>query len=64
MSVINLVLTIVVVGVTLWALNQFIPMDGKVRSILNAVVILILVIWILDVTGILHALPRVRVGNG
>ena len=36
MSLIGVVLTLVVVGVLLWLLNNYIPMDGKIKRILNA----------------------------
>jgi len=47
MSIIGIILVIVVVGVLLWLANSFLPMDGKVKQILNAVVIIVLVIWLL-----------------
>jgi hypothetical protein len=61
MSLLTVILMIVVAGVLLWALNRFIPMDSKVRSILNAVVVLLLVFWLLDVFGIVDSLRRIRV---
>ena len=61
MSLLTVILVIVLVGVLLWALNQFIPMDSKVRSILNAVVVILLVFWLLDVFGIVDSLSRIRV---
>jgi predicted membrane protein len=62
MSLLSLVVAIVLVGVVLWAINNFIPMDGKVRSILNAVVVIVLVIWLLQAFGVLGSLSSVRVG--
>jgi hypothetical protein len=61
MSLLTLIFVIVLVGVLLWALNRFIPMDSKVRSILNAVVVILLVVWLLDVFGIVDSLSRIRV---
>jgi hypothetical protein len=61
MSLLTVIFVIVLVGVLLWALNQFIPMDSKIRSILNAVVVILLVFWLLDVFGIVQSLSRVRV---
>jgi predicted membrane protein len=61
MSLLTLIFTIVLVGVLLWALNRFIPMDSKIRSILNAVVVILLVVWLLDAFGIIHSLSRVRI---
>jgi len=61
MSLLTVIFAIVLVGVLLWALNRFIPMDSKIRSILNAVVVILLVVWLLDVFGIIHTLGRIRV---
>lgn len=46
-TVITLVIILVVVGVALWAINSFIPMDPKVKQLLNVVVVIALVIWLL-----------------
>ena len=61
MSLLTIVFVIVVAGVLLWAVNRFIPMDSKIRSILNAVVVILLVLWLLDVFGILASLSRIRI---
>jgi hypothetical protein len=61
MSLIGLILTLVVVGVLLWLLNNYIPMDGKIKRILNAVVVIVVVIWLLQAFGILGSLQRIRI---
>jgi len=53
MSMINLLITLVVVGVLLWLVNAYIPMDGKIKSILNIVVVIAVVLWLLQAFGIL-----------
>jgi len=62
MSLLTIVLVIVVVGILLWAVNSFIPMDGKIKNILNVVVVIALVLWLLKAFGILDSLGGVRVG--
>jgi len=47
MPIMNLLITLVVVGVLLWLVNNYIPMDGKIKSILNVVVVIAVVIWLL-----------------
>lgn len=47
MSIISLLITLVVVGVILWLVNTYIPMDGKIKSILNVVVVIAVIIWLL-----------------
>jgi len=62
MSLITVVLTICAVGVLLWLVNRFIPMQGQVKGILNGVVVIVLVIWLIKVFGLLHYLTQFRVG--
>ncbi len=62
MPLINLVAVLIVVGVLLWLVNRFIPMAGSIKSILNAVVVIVVVFWLLNVFGLVHNLSRIRVG--
>lgn len=61
MSLIGIVLTLVVVGVLLWLLNNYVPMDGKIRSIVNAVVVIGVAIWVLQAVGLLGSLQNIRI---
>ena len=61
MSLIGLVLTLVVVGVLLWLLNNYVPMDGKIKSIINIVVVIVVVIWLLQAFGLLGSLQGIRI---
>ena len=47
MSIINVLIVLVVVGVILWLVNTYIPMDGKIKNILNIVVVGAVIIWLL-----------------
>ncbi len=49
----SVLITIVVVGVILWLVNAYIPMDANIKKILNIVIIIILVIWLLKVFGLI-----------
>jgi ABC-type long-subunit fatty acid transport system fused permease/ATPase subunit len=60
MSLVTIVLTLIVVGVLLWAINRYIPMDGKIRGILNFVVVVAVVLWLLYGTGVLGHSGEVR----
>jgi hypothetical protein len=53
MSLINLVIVLVIVGVLLWLVNNYLPMDGKIKTILNVVVVIGVVIWLLQALGVL-----------
>ena len=61
MSLISLVVTLIVVGVLLWLVNTYIPMDGKIKKILNAVVVICVVIWLLYAFGIINHAGDIRV---
>jgi flagellar biogenesis protein FliO len=62
MPLLQILLTLIVVGVLLWLVNRFIPMAGRIKSILNGVVVIGVVLWLLDVFGLFHSLSRIRVG--
>jgi hypothetical protein len=63
MPLISVVAVLIVAGVLLWLVNTYIPMDGKIKSILNAVVVIAVVVWLLQVFGLLTSLANIRVGN-
>lgn len=63
MSLINLIVVLIVVGVILWLINNYLPMDGKIKSILNAVVVIAVVLWLLQVFGLLTSLNSIHVGG-
>jgi hypothetical protein len=63
MPLINIVIILIVVGVLLWLINTYIPMDGKIKGILNAVVIIVVVIWLLQVFGLLGAINGIHIGH-
>jgi len=61
MPVLTIFIVILVVGVILWLVNTYIPMQRTIKSILNAVVVIILVIWLLKVFGVLESLQNLTV---
>jgi hypothetical protein len=61
MSLINLVIVLIVVGVLLWLINTYLPMDGKIKSILNAVVVIVVVLWLLQSFGVLGSLSGIKI---
>jgi len=61
MPLINLIITLVVIGVLLWLVNTYIPMDGKIKKILNIVVVICVVIWLLSAFGIINHSGDIRV---
>ncbi len=63
MPLIQVVITLIVVGIILWLINRFIPMDSKIKTILNIVVVIAVIIWLLNAFGILGTASNIRVGN-
>lgn len=61
----SLIITLIVVGILLWLANAYLPMDGKIKQILNVVVVVCVVIWLMSAFGIFHhahdiPVPQVR----
>ena len=63
MTLLQILIVLIVVGVLLWLVNSFIPMQGTLKSILNAVVIICVVLWLLNVFGLFHSLSRIHIGR-
>ncbi len=63
MSVISVLITLIVVGVLLWLINTYIPMDIKIKKILNAVVVILVVVWLLGIFGLFGTTPNMHIGN-
>jgi membrane-bound ClpP family serine protease len=63
MDLISLVVVLIVVGVLLWLVNTYIPMDGKIKNIINIVVIIGVVLWLLQVFGVLGGLGNIHIGK-
>lgn len=63
MPLLHVFIVLIVVGVLLWLVNAYIPMDSKIKSILNIVVVIAVVLWLLSAFGILGSLSNVRVGK-
>jgi uncharacterized membrane protein YhdT len=61
MSLISLAVTLIVIGVLLWLVNTYIPMDGKIKKILNVVVVVCVVVWLLFAFGVLNNTGDIRV---
>jgi hypothetical protein len=63
MPLMNLVIVLIVVGVLLWLINQYIPMDRKIKSILNIVVVIAVVLWLLSAFGLIGSISTIHVGR-
>lgn len=63
MPLISVVLTLIVIGVLLWLVNTYIPMDAKIKQVMNVVVLIAVVLWLLSAFGLFGHLSNVRVGG-
>ena len=61
MPLVTILLTLILVGFLLWLVNRFIPMAGSIKSILNAVVVIVVVLWLLNVFGLFHYFSNIHV---
>ena len=56
---VHVVLVLIVVGILLYLVNNYIPMDGKIKSILNAVIVIMVILWLLQAFGLLSGLRSI-----
>jgi hypothetical protein len=61
MSLLSILLVLIIVGVLLWVINTYIPMDHKIKNILNIVVVVVTIIWLLKAFGLFDYLMNIRV---
>jgi len=60
MPILTIVLVLIVVGVVLWLINRYIPMQSTIKNILNAVVVIAVVIWLLKAFGVWGSLANLH----
>ncbi len=64
MPIISLIVTLMVIGLLLWLINTYVPMQAQIKTVLNVVVLICVVLWLLSIFGVLSGnlgtVPRVR----
>jgi hypothetical protein len=63
MPLVQLVIVLIVIGVLLWLVNNYIPMDRKIKSILNIVVVIAVVLWLLNMFGLFSSMSNMHFGR-
>jgi len=63
MPLLQVVIILIVVGVVLWLVNSYIPMQATIKKILNAVVVIAVVLWLLSAFGLFESVLNIHVGN-
>lgn len=61
MPILNFLIVLIIVGFLLWVVNTYVPMDKKIKSIFNLVVVIAVIIWLLKVFGLFDSLSSVTV---
>jgi hypothetical protein len=61
MPILTILLVLVIVGVVLWLVNTYIPMDSKIKGILNVVVVILVIIWLLQAFGLFSSVKNMHV---
>ncbi len=61
MPLLTIFIVLIVAGLLLWLVNTFIPMDRKIKSILNVVVVIVVIIWLLNVFGVLDHITGITI---
>ncbi|MGB8682537.1 MAG: Thivi_2564 family membrane protein [Candidatus Binatus sp.] len=61
MPLVNIVLILVVIGLVMWLINTYIPMAGAIKSLLNIVVFVVVLIWVLQTFGLIGAIPGFKI---
>lgn len=60
---ITAVITLVVVGLLLWLVNRYIPMQSQIKGILNGVVVIVVVLWLMGLFGLFGYISQFRIGH-
>ena len=63
MTLVGIVVVLVVVGLILWLINTYIPMAGAIKSLLNIVVFVIVLIWLLQGFGLIGPINGLHIPN-
>jgi hypothetical protein len=61
MPILTILIVLIVAGVILYIVNNYIPMDGKIKNILNVVVVLVVIGWLLKVFGVFTYLKDMNI---
>lgn len=61
MPILTIVIVLIVAGVLLYIINNYIPMDGKIKNILNIVVVIVVIGWLLKIFGVFNYLKDINI---
>lgn len=61
MPILTILIVLIVAGVILYLVNNYIPMDGKIKKILNIVVVIAIIVWLLNIFGVFAYLKDITI---
>lgn len=61
MSLVEVIVALVVIGLVMWAINTYIPMSAAIKNLLNVVVIVIVVVWLLQSSGLIGEIDQIKI---
>ena len=61
MTILTILILLIVAGVLLYLVNNYIPMDGKIKKILNVVVVIVVAVWLLKIFGVFAYLKDINI---
>jgi hypothetical protein len=61
MPLLTILIVLIAAGVLLWLVNNYIPMDGKIKNIFNVVVVIAVIVWLLKIFGIFSYLKDIHI---
>ena len=64
MALTSLVLVLIIIMVLLWLINKYIPMNRKIKKIINIVVVVAVIIWVIGIfAGGWGSIAHIRIGK-
>jgi hypothetical protein len=63
MSLISIAVVLVLIGLALWAINSYIPMQSGIKTVLNILVVVVVVLWLLSVFGFIDSAINTHIGK-
>jgi len=63
MPLISIIVVLCVVGVILWLIDTYLPLNPTIKRIIEFIVIAVIILWLLQIFGLMGTLNSVRVGG-
>lgn len=61
MPILTVIIILIIIGIALWLINNYIPMDSKIKTIINIIIVIGVIIWLLQTFGIIGSLKHLKI---